>query len=73
MEWQPIDTIPLRTPVLITDGEYIVVAERHYYSREDAFYSYGFDGHDWDWVFNEDNVTHWMPLPELPDSVHKEG
>lgn len=24
----------------------------------------GFGGHEWDWDFNEKEVTHWMPIPK---------
>ena len=27
---------------------------------------YGFDGYEWEWDFACYQITHWMPLPELP-------
>jgi len=27
---------------------------------------YGFGGPEWEWTFKNFQITHWMPLPELP-------
>lgn len=48
--------------VLITDGQYIVTAQRY----EDYWSSHGFGGYEWEWDIDIDKVTHWASLPELP-------
>lgn len=68
MQWQPIQTIPSATPVLATDGKVIVVLE-----RGDAFrggycpHAVGFSGYEWEFDFVWGDLTHWMPLPPLPN------
>lgn len=70
-EWQPIKTAPksgepwparTTTEVLLTDGNSIYL---------------GFwNGHSWDdGDFHDDmgEMTHWMPLPELPTSPPDTG
>ena len=27
---------------------------------------YGWSGYEWDYDFGVDDITHWMPFPELP-------
>ena len=66
--------------VLITDGKVIVVS--FWENRHDAGpeapkrfavpiwegHGFGFDESpvDWAWNFEDHEITHWMPLPELP-------
>lgn len=28
--------------------------------------NYGWSGYEWDWILDDEPVTHWMPLPEPP-------
>lgn len=62
-EWSPIETAPEGLPILVTDGEFIVVAQLDSTGWPDAV---GFRGNQWDWDFEETALTHWLPLPELP-------
>lgn len=70
MNWQPIKTAPKDTPILVSDGTYVVAAtidteplgpERRLWVR-----SYGFWGYEWDWEFMDNELTHWATLPEPP-------
>lgn len=63
MAWQPIETAPHEVPILVTDGEFIVVASLDLTRWPGAV---GFRGHEWEWDFQETSLTHWMPLPEPP-------
>ena len=47
--------------VLITDGETIVTACLDKWGH---WAEHGFSGYEWDFILGE--VTHWMPLPDLP-------
>jgi hypothetical protein len=61
MTWQPIETAPIDTPILVClpswykpeEGRCIVTLK---YKRE----RYGFHG-----IYGYE-PTHWMPIPELP-------
>lgn len=61
------------TPVLIVLDGVVRIGElrREHPSWEETWQSYQFwddptnDGMDWDW----DSVTHWMPLPALPNKT----
>lgn len=66
MKWQPIETAPEDTPVLIFDGNMICVAEFSKYWKGHAgdWDCVGAGGYEWDNTF--DNPTHWMPLPDAP-------
>ena len=67
-EWQPIETAPRSTPILVTDGEIIVVVEREWllFGKEEWPEPVGFGGDEWEWSFEWADLTHWMPLPKLP-------
>jgi len=65
-EWQPIDTAPKNTPILVTDGDVIVVVKRGEFVGKDWIDEVGFGGYEWDWNFEWEDLTHWMPLPEPP-------
>lgn len=77
MAWQPIASAPVNTPILATDGHVIVscvMTESDMpkrtenglgYVTEICPDAYGFSGYEWDWHFR--TLTHWMPLPELPE------
>ena len=59
-EWQPINTAPKDTAVLILAGNEVAIAHktgRGWYSPDT-----GGDGT----FFRNPAVTHWMPIPELP-------
>ena len=44
-KWQPIATVPKDTPILVTDGEIIVVVERgEYWRGVDTTWPVGFGG-----------------------------
>ncbi len=67
MIWQPIETAPMDTPVLIWDGQMMATAycwafesspERKHWSI------HGASGYEFEEEF--DAPTHWMPLPEPP-------
>ena len=62
-EWQPIETAPLNTTVLIWDGDMMWVAKAEF-RRIPA---------TWHWETPEGFVTptHWMPLPEPPKDTRE--
>lgn len=44
-KWQPMETAPRDTPILVTDGEIIVVVERgEYWRGDDRTWPVGFSG-----------------------------
>ncbi len=49
--------------VLITDGETIVTASL---DKNGSWGFHGFSGYECEFDFLPDEVTHWMPLPDLP-------
>lgn len=57
--WQPIETAPKDEPVLVVEDQWITVA----WWFENKHMS-GWDQGD----TIVDNPTHWMPLPEPPES-----
>lgn len=69
-EWQPIATAPNGVPILVTDGKVITVLMRTQINHSgkifDNLVGAGFSGYEWDWDFEWDDLTHWMPVPELP-------
>ena len=72
-KWQPIATAPRDTRILVTDGEIIVVVERgEYWRGVDRTWPVGFGGDDWEWDFEWEDLTHWMPLPPLPGEQGKQ-
>ena len=69
-KWQPIATAPRDTPILVTDGKVVVSGEWGKLcggSVTDFLDPIGLIGHEWEWSFDERELTHWMPLPPLPD------
>ena len=72
-KWQPIATAPRDTPILVTDGEIIVVVERGFDRLGvDGTWPVGFGGDDWEWDFVWEDLTHWMSLPPLPGEQGKQ-
>lgn len=71
MEWQPIETAPKNTLVLIWDGRIMCVAERWTYNGGKAWNwsAVGASGYECEDDF--ESPTHWMPLPEPPRSSGK--
>lgn len=61
MNWQPIATAPEWEWVLITDGKSVEVGRR----SSDGYWS-AQGGLDFDYGRWDEELTHWMPLPELP-------
>jgi hypothetical protein len=62
-EWQPIETAPRETPVLIWIGDRALISQQLYEQAnwEDTYQSF------WFWDTDRDELpTHWMPLPEPP-------
>lgn len=68
-EWVSVeDSIPCSGKrVLATDGSF--VGEAWYASFSKSWYRN--NGFEWDRICGQ--VTHWMPLPEAPDSLPPEG
>jgi hypothetical protein len=67
MEWQPITTVPFDTPVLVTDGQLVVAVECEKWLDLLLYHPVGFSGYDMEREFSEDELTHWMPMPEPPN------
>jgi hypothetical protein len=66
-QWQPIETAPRDTPILVTDGKIMVVLMRGDVGPgTDWPDPVGFGGYEWDWEFDWDDLTHWTPLPAPP-------
>lgn len=68
MNWQPIETAPKdgrRVMVWVNDKNYTghAFAKLWFYST-DGRLGGGAEGFNGDW-----NITHWMPLPPLPESA----
>ena len=62
-EWQPIETAPKETPVLISDGSNVQISCQIYEPLDWESGTGGF----WLWDTIDDHLpTHWMPLPEIP-------
>lgn len=69
MDWQPIETIPHKTNVLVyRPGQRGDIDVAQYWPAED-----GGDAHWWTAGgpnagsdYTDDETTHWMPLPEPP-------
>lgn len=76
MEWQPIETAPEGVPILMTTGNLTVVAERGSIfpdSSPDHIWAVGFSGYEWEWDFEWEDLTHWMPLPPAPPPTIDHG
>lgn len=67
-DWQPIETVPRDIPVLLTDGRVVVAAviDSEEFRGIVRVREYGFSGWEWEWEFLWKDLTHWMPLPALP-------
>ncbi len=56
--------------VLITDGLTVAAAhaDTHFYKDDRVYWDFlGIHTVDGEWIFNENNITHWQPLPPLPE------
>jgi hypothetical protein len=51
--------------VLVTDGDIITCAELTSI-KPPSWTGHGWVGYEWEFGFNEDDITHWMPLPDPP-------
>lgn len=77
MEWQPIETCPLHTPVLLFVPPHGDTEGRVYWGHEALEYSEDFTKITGTGFITEDHngnysdfpiaPTHWMPLPEPPN------
>lgn len=69
-DWIPItERLPeMWAPVLITDGKIVTCAELSDTSRM-WWTGHGFGGYEWEFDFEYEAVTHWMPLPEPPNKT----
>lgn len=69
--WKPIETAPKdASEVLVTDGQYIWLA-RWRDGKGTGIYGSGWDAGDTDsygdTIFIYGTLTHWQPLPPLPE------
>lgn len=55
--------MPMDVPILVAAGEIVTVVR----VDDDSLQSVGFDGYVWEYDFQVGDITHWMPLPNLPD------
>jgi Protein of unknown function (DUF551) len=60
--WQPIETAPENEMVLIWDGEHVYTASYEY--KHEMQTQVWLESNDF-WI---SDVTHWMPLPEPPNT-----
>lgn len=67
-DWQPIETVPKKTPVLIYDGNIICVAEFGpiFGPDDDRLRWQAIGATGWEWENDFEFPTHWMPLPKAP-------
>ncbi len=69
------DKLPERgVGVLITDGRMVTCAEfgGTYQNRNGEYISWNgheFGGYEWEFDFDEGNITHWMSLPQPPQTM----
>jgi hypothetical protein len=59
-KWQPIETAPKHTALVVTDGERAAVSSLELDYGEDYYWAIESDD------FLEWHPTHWMPLPAAP-------
>jgi hypothetical protein len=59
-EWQPIETCPIETPVLVVDKG--VVQHAIVQTYDDGSWSCLADGESWE----DFHPSHWQPLPPPP-------
>lgn len=64
--WRPIETAPSAKPILVTDGKVIVVVEKGDCAGRPWPDPVGFGGYEWEFDFDWEDLTHWMPLPPAP-------
>ena len=71
-KWEPIKTVPFNKPVMLTDGEIIVIGECQAIGFSGDFNCIEIAGateYDLGWDFNIEDLTHWMPLPSFPKKL----
>lgn len=56
--------------IIVTDGKIVTVASLEYLKGKPFWWSgHGFGGDEWEFefseVFSSNEITHWMPLPEI--------
>jgi len=61
-KWQPIESAPENTSMLVTEGEFIDLG---ILNNDTWFYDSGEVANQMIW--HSTKLTHWMPLPELPE------
>lgn len=64
MDWQPIETAPKETPVLIWNGEWVLIGEQW---GDTPWSEWGNEAD----ALNGRQPTHWMPLPDPPEARQK--
>ena len=70
MKWQPIETAPTKTPILITDGHIVTVTTLDECGCDHKWmYGHGFSGYEWEYDFSTKQATHWMLLPDPPSNA----
>lgn len=58
--------------VLITDGKKVMAASYQpngsntYHNDPWIWEAIGVDGQEWRWDFEDGEITHWQPVPDLP-------
>ena len=62
---------PKNEGVLVTDGKIVTAACLCYFKGEPwCWDGWCFSGHDWEFdfesIFKDGAITHWMPLPDFP-------
>ena len=75
MDWKDIQKeLPEKgVGVLVTDGKIVTSAELAEPFRlvNLRWTGHEYSGYEWEFDFNEHNITHWMPLPNLPKKEKK--